>query len=285
MIRLVIDKQGVLNIEQWATPPIVYLDHWALRRFSEDDKLACRFATGLRVRGGTLALSWLNLAEFGNVTSGQQAREAESFLDSNLPRVFFMEVEPFTVIGREDALLAGLAGAPPPADLDLLKAFAQLRPPSSHPLGAHDLFTIMQNPRMARGLEGLGDKVAGRISSLRDEHGTNPAFRSAVARLPALQKVQKATRFLLPELVRTLLIDGRTKVTRNHAIDLMHAVAPVAYCDLVLLDKHWETQVERVRLRLRTAGIAAPLAKVFSGKAKGIDQFLYELAGDAEVAS
>jgi hypothetical protein len=65
----------------------------------------------------------------------------------------------------------------------------------------------------------------------------------------------------------------------------MHAVVPVAYCDLVLLDKHWETQVERVRLRLNKAGISAPIAKIFSGKANGIDRFLYELAGDAEVAS
>jgi hypothetical protein len=36
---------------------------------------------------------------------------------------------------------------------------------------------------------------------------------------------------------------------------------------------------------LNKAGIAAPLAKIFSGKVKGIDRFLYELAGDAEVAS
>ncbi len=285
MIRLSLDEQGSLQVEQWATPPIVYLDHWALRKVSEDDKLAARFASGLQVRNGTLALSWLNLVEFAKVTSAEQAHKAETFLDSNLPRIFSMEVEPSAVISRENAPLSGSPGAPHPGDLDFLKVFAQLRPASLNPLTAHDLFAIMQNPRVAQGIDRLADTVVSRISSLRSEHGTNSNFRSAVARLPAAQKVQKATRFLLPELVRTFLIDRGTKMTRNHAIDLMHAVVRLAYCDLVLLDKHWETQVERVRLRLNKAGVSAPIARVFSGKANGIDGFLRELAGDAIIAS
>lgn len=285
MIRLLLKERCSPRVEQWATPPIIYLDHWALRKLSEDDKLGARFVRGLGLRNGTLALSWLNLVEFGKVKSAEQARKAECFLDSNLPRVFFIEVEPFTVISKENGLFTAGPGAPPPADLEFLKVFAQLKPSSPISLTAQGLFAIMQNPRVAQGFEGLANTVVSRISSLRDEHGTNPDFRSAVARLPRLQKVQKATRFLVPELVRTLLIDRGTKITRNHAIDLMHAVVPLAYCDLVLLDKHWETQVERVRSRLNKAGVCAPIAKVFSGKANGIDRFLCELAGDPIIAS
>jgi hypothetical protein len=78
-------------------------------------------------------------------------------------------------------------------------------------------------------------------------------------------------------MLRTFLVDKRLKITRNHAIDLMHAIVPVAYCDLVLLDKHWQTQVERVRQRFAAVAIPVPMAKVFSERAKGIDQFLSEL--------
>jgi hypothetical protein len=161
----------------------------------------------------------------------------------------------------------------------MLKVFGRLKPAAPTAFTASDLFAVMQNPKLARRLEDLADTVLGRISSLRDEHDTNPLFRSAVDRLPVGGNVQKATRFLFTELVRTLLIDKGTKLTRNHSIDLIHAVVPAAYCDLVLLDKHWETQVERVRLRLERAGISAPVAKVFSGKATGIDRFFQDLGG------
>ena len=77
--------------------------------------------------------------------------------------------------------------------------------------------------------------------------------------------------------MRTLLIDPKTKITRNHAIDLFHAVVPAGYCDLVLLDKHWAAQVDRVRSRLVSAGITVPIAKVFSGKRGGVSRFLNEL--------
>lgn len=285
MIQLSLDKSGLPRVEQWATPPIVYLDHWALRKISEVDELAGRFARDLCLRNGTLALSWLNLVEFGKVASAEQARKAERFIDSNLPRVFFMEVEPFTVIRKENAVLATGPAAPSAADVDFLKVFGQFGPASPDILTAHDLFVVMQRPTVAQGLDGLADKVVSRISLLRNEHATNPNLRSAVSRLPATQRVHRATRFLLPELVRTLLIDRGTQITRNHAIDLMHAVVPLAYCDMVLLDKHWETQVDRVRLRLNTACISAPVAEVFSGKANGIDRFLCELAGGTIRAS
>ena len=88
---------------------------------------------------------------------------------------------------------------------------------------------------------------------------------------------QSTDRFILRELVRTLLIDKGTKMTKNHAIDLLHAVVPLAYCDLVLLDKHWETQVERVRSRFHNAGMSLPMGNIFSAKANGIVRFLCEL--------
>lgn len=85
---------------------------------------------------------------------------------------------------------------------------------------------------------------------------------------------QHGTRYILRELVRPMLLDQAAKVTRNHAIDLLHSVVPVAYCEMVLLDKHWQTQVERMRARFVKATMSFPVAQVFSRKTNGIDQFL-----------
>src|SRR5882762_2611211 len=131
MLSLSISETGSLTATQRDFSPTVYLDHWAVRELSEDEILANRFATALESRGGTLALSWANLVEFGKVVNEKQTRMAESFIESNLPRVFFIEAEPFIVIGREDELLAGGPPAPPHADQEFLKLFVGLKPDSS----------------------------------------------------------------------------------------------------------------------------------------------------------
>jgi hypothetical protein len=277
MIDVTADSQGDLKVGHADVSPTVYLDHWALRTLSADETLGNRLVAALKSRNGTLTISWLNVGEFAKVTSTDQARNAERLVESCLPNVFFMEVEPFKVIGREDKLLAGGTPDTPHADLDLLKAFILLRPDSFQLLTARKLFQVVQGGKLIQGLDGLADTILDRVSALRDELLADPDFRKLVQRLPASTPIQRGTRFVLRELVRSLLIDQRLKLTRNHAIDLLHAIVAVAYCDLVLLDKHWEVQVERMRTRLQAAGVAVPIAQVFSGKAGQIDRFLVTL--------
>ncbi len=274
MINVTINKQGDLEVGQSDVSPTVYLDHWALRRLSEHETLAGRLVAALKSRNGTLAISWLNVGEFAKVTSAEQARKAEKLVESSLPQVFFVEVEPFKVIGREDKLLAGGPRVAPHADLDLLKEFVQLKPKSVQLLTAQELFTVVQGSSLVQGLDDLADAVVGRVCALRDEVENDPDFRKTVQRLPVGIQIQRGTRFVLRELVRSLLIDQRMKITRSHAIDLLHAIVPVAYCDLVLLDKHWEAQVERLRSRLEAAGLPVPIAGVFSGKVNEVERFL-----------
>jgi len=64
MIECTINEKGELVIDQRDVSPTVYLDHWALRKLSEDQTLATRLTAVLESRNGTLALSWVNLAEF-----------------------------------------------------------------------------------------------------------------------------------------------------------------------------------------------------------------------------
>jgi len=97
---------------------MVYLDHWALRKFSGDDALASRLTKTLHDRDGTLALSWLNLGEYARVSDPNQRRAAEQFVEGVLPAVFCINVDLAAVNQRE-----GLRDVLPHADRELALLF------------------------------------------------------------------------------------------------------------------------------------------------------------------
>lgn len=277
MVRLEIDANGILVAVQQDMPPTVYLDHWALRKISEDPQLSRRFIRTLERCGGTLALSWVNLAEYSKVTDHRQGWLAEEFYAQNLPRIFFLDSDPFSVIQREDELLSGRVGMPlaPHADTGLLSIFAKLKPNSPALFTVRELFRTVQGDQLQSSFNKLGDSLAQGIQVLRNSYDLKPQIRSSVARLPSGPVIQRGTRYVLRELARTFLINQDMKITRNHAIDFMHAVVPLAYCEFVLLDKHWEAQARLVRSRLGKSALNVPLAQVYSEKS--IERFFSDL--------
>lgn len=77
--------------------------------------------------------------------------------------------------------------------------------------------------------------------------------------------------------MRELILDTKAPITPNDALDLMHAVNAVDYCDLVLLDKAWEHRVNALHRRIADAGIVMPIARCFSMWNDGIERFLNAL--------
>jgi len=55
----------------------------------------------LKIDGGTLAVSWLNLGEYATVTSRETRRQAERLLERIVPAVFPLDVDPGAVSKRE----------------------------------------------------------------------------------------------------------------------------------------------------------------------------------------
>jgi hypothetical protein len=143
MIKLRGISETGLELVQAAEDPVVYLDHWALCELAKDKNLGARFAGALEARGGTLALSWANLSEFSKVTNKEQAVNTEMFIDSNLPRLFFLESDPFAVCNREDGLLAGGPRVAPHADTGLFGVVAKLKPEGVQPFTSRGLFSVM----------------------------------------------------------------------------------------------------------------------------------------------
>jgi hypothetical protein len=277
VVKLSINANGDLEAGQQAVPPTVYLDHWALRAFSEDQEWASRLTVALSSQEGTLALSWANLAEFTKVTDQRQARLAGTLIEANLPRIFLLEVNPFTVIEREDHLLAGGPPVPPHGDQDFLRALVMLKPRALTLFTAHNLFTAVQRPGSVTRADSMADMFVSRLATMRDEIQGDSTLRAALGRPATTVPIQRGTRFILQELVRALILDKGTKITCNDAFDFFHAVVPVAYCDFVLLDGYWETQVNRVRSRFQASDLPVPMAIVFSRRREGIERFIQQL--------
>jgi hypothetical protein len=270
MLTISIDSDGRLTATQRDFSPTAHLDHWALRELSTTPMLAERFVAALKQRNGTLALSCTNLIEFCNVTDDQQAKQAEELLEASLPHVFFVEMDPFLVQKREDELLRGGPPRPPHEDRELFTALFRLKPQSVSVFTARTLFDGVRSG-IGRQANELADTIVQQVDKLRIEHESDSAFQATLKRPATFQKIQRGTRLVLKELLRGLVLDRSTSLSRNHALDLLHAVVPVAYCDFVMLDKYWEDQVRRMRERLARASIDIPLAQVISKRSGGLE--------------
>lgn len=264
MIEITIDGNGNLTAGQQLASPAVYLDHWALRAVSVDEILGARLTRVLEARGGTLLLSWANIAEFPSLDE-EAARRSESFIEAQLPRLFFLELNPFEVIEREKRLMAGGPPVPPHADLDLLRLVVGLRPSGVQPITCIGMLAEVSGAQQ-ESTERMKAVFVERVGSLRAEYLEDADFRVLVDCPLRGQAAPRGTAIVLREVVGGLLRDKSTPITPNDALDFFHTIVPVAYADFALLDGRWRDQVDRLHVRLKRIGVAFPLATVFSGR-------------------
>jgi len=247
---------------------MVYLDHWALRKFSGDDGLASRLTKALHDRDGTLALSWLNLGEYARVSDPDQRRAAEQF-EGILPAVFCIDVDLAAVNQRE-----GVRDPLPHADRNLALLFVNAGKQGLKAFTALGLFDQLNNDSVARTKDRLAAVIQRRLESLRRTHSEDEVFRKAVlhASHPEAIRATTRTRAIVRTLAATFFPDLKRIITPNDAIDFLHAAIPVTYCDVVLLDGSTADLVERARRKLDTTEIR--MATVFPGRGDGLERFL-----------
>jgi hypothetical protein len=85
------------------------------------------------------------------------------------------------------------------------------------------------------------------------------------------QEAATSTLAITRALAATFFPDLQRVIKVNDAIDFLHAVVPVVFCDAVLLDGATWDAVERVR-RLGLPGVK--MAATFSGRGDGIEGFI-----------
>jgi len=274
------DAAGNLASKQEFKRPVVYLDHWAVRDFAADPVLAARFTSALKVAHGTWAVSLLNLMEFIQLTDQGQAAQFEELLEQALPDLFFIDFQAFGVMEREREL-AMRQGRPRPApygDPELLGVFADIRPDTPRPFTAKALATVIvkHRNRLASGLERFQNTIVERIELMRGQMKADAELEQRVKGSHQAAKAQRTWLFVR-ELLGSLLLDRDKNLTRNDAMDLFHAIVPVAYCDFVLLDGQWEHRVRVTRDRLVAHKIGLTPAEVFSKRHGGLEHFLQRL--------
>src|SRR5260370_29332083 len=83
------------DVQLGLRPPLVYLDHWAVREISKDPARRDHFLETFR-DPGTLMLSILNILEMGR-NSGESYRNIRALLDGPGPSSLLSDLHPDTV--------------------------------------------------------------------------------------------------------------------------------------------------------------------------------------------
>lgn len=265
MINLTVNSEGQIVASQQTESPSVYLDHWAMMDIAQDEKLAERFVKTIHRRKGTLELSYLNLLEFSEVTDTHQINSAESFLEKVYPRFGFIEVNPGTVVQRENRLMQTNEKVAPHADLKFLEFFVKSRK-TLDPLNPKGIFSFSNENRLQLAemcntfLLELKDKV----EAMRIKAKTDPKYNARIHAIPKGEPIQQATRYIYEDIVHYLIRDNINLSNPNNWRDLLHTIVPVAYCDFVVLDQAWANIAVQTVNRLRRTGQIAEMATVFS---------------------
>lgn len=254
---------GEPTITQENFSPCVYLDHWALRNLSQDTASSDRFTKGLKDRGGTLSLSWLNLVEFTGVTDNRQIDMADRLVEQIAPNIVFIALDPWLVISNEDAAIKKNLRHGDWLDKLIFEAFVNMPRDGLSPISTRGLFR--QYTPGTRLTENLAATFLEKIQKAREQYSTDKNAQRMVNKPPKGSHIYPATRFLIPELLRVLIKNPAQKLTINDASDFLHSVVPLAYCNYVLLDAHWATQAKAAADRLRKVGHVEKIALTFSG--------------------
>lgn len=250
---------GHPTIESSISGPAVYLDHWALRRLSEDQEASERVRESLVAQGGTLCLSFANQAEFVKVNSKSSQTAAEDLIGRFMPHLFVLEFNPWVVVEREDAWMAGDRSRLPHLDVESVNVwFEVIGPGPAVRLGLGPIFQDLEEATQA--IAGMKELYRTKVEERRSEYREDRELRRLFHRPAPTEKTPYLTRYLIPEVLRPQL-DRSGDVDPNDALDFLHTVVPVAYCDLVVLDRDWADRAQRAIRRLRDAGHTSPLAE------------------------
>jgi hypothetical protein len=223
-------------------PPLVYLDHWALRRLSRRDNLGERklFLDAFKERG-TLMFSPMNMVELAG-NSGDSMQEMRGFLDDLANNWLLSELDPETA---HEALRRGV---PQPecfmVPKDVFRVFLQesQKPrPGSFLLGAtlgfveSEQFKAMLERREAT-LKGLLELLEKRREALRD------------GRLPSAPRGPKGWPLWILDSLMAYLAKEKKKLSINDVRDLFHAVLPLTFGQVVTLDGAWASLASKLKL-------------------------------------
>lgn len=263
-----------VRVRQSFESPTVYLDHWAVRKFSDDLSLQDQLVATLLTQRGTLLVSNISLAEFAREDDRRHVVAAESFLERLLPHIYLTDFAFDKLQEQESQERDNARRFWPPADLPQLKLFAER---AQHaPLGftMHGFMSLARDNRVT--LEAATKQMVSMIRSGLNAARMDPSYVRAARNLrPTARRTR--TFVIMAELLREFVLNPNLTLSDNDAIDLLHAAIPVNCCDFVLLDGAWTDRVWKLEERVRRASTVMPIAKCYSSRRNGVARFLGDL--------
>jgi hypothetical protein len=273
---------GMLQVRQSFDFPAVYLDHWAVRRFSSDEEEGRRFLHALKASGGALVVSHTNLAELTGPEDPRHADEAAAFFESVLPNIYFAMFDVQQAINQEKQPRDLSIRLKAPPDLELLMTVGRERPDDFRPFTIANIVRVIAKHRDRLGTtwHESNQDLADHINQVRRNPETVRQAKNFSGHPPHVP-----TLAVMQELLRPVFLDETLSIDRNDAGDIHHAVLSIVYCDYALLDGKWENLHERMKRRFAELGVTIRTARVFSARRQGVERFLKALGGAASPAS
>lgn len=267
---------GNVCIRQTLSSPMVYLDHWAVRRFSDDEALAARFIAALHAAQGTWLFSHVNLSEFTAMRDVPTARRVEALIQRAFPYFYVLDTVRDTPYFREDQV-ERLGPPDTPDEHWMLRDLASRAVITEGTFNAHRFISdaIDHADELLPIFEEMKREIADHIRAFRQAVFTN---HDRMALVPGghmrLIDIFKA------ELVVEPAGQANQHFRDNDAVDFVHALPSCQLCDMVLLDTAWCHKVALATRRIRNAGIDGKIAACYSPSS--IDEFLAALEAERE---
>jgi hypothetical protein len=254
--------------------PTVYLDHWAIRLFSDAPALQDRLVSALVTKRETLLISTVSMAELGSASDPRHIFDAEAFLERCLPHLFLTDFRLDKLRAREMNEGTNATRFWPTADLAQLKLFGE------RSQAAGQEFTMRGFAQMAyehrSPINELMRSNARKMIEAVDKARSDPDYVRKARDAP-LSESRTRMMLIMGELLRGFILDPNLTMSENDAVDLVHAAIPLNCCDYVLLDGPWAERVAKMKLRLDKSAMVMPIAKCFSRRNDGITAFLTDL--------
>ena len=254
--------------------PAVYLDTFAIREIADSDELSARFVRALTLSGGTWLLASLSMGEFARFADPRHVERAERLLAQVVPRIYLFRSEPDVDREARGETDLSMRSLPRSEERNMDYFSRRWAREQTFPDTFRGMFRLVYERRDE--MMAILDDVAGKVVANLSRHRQHDDYRrNAKEALPHPGRTRQ--RIISGDLLRELVLDTNAPISTNDALDLMHAVDAVDYCDLVLLDKAWERRVNALRGRIDVAGIDMPVATCYSKRDGGIERFITAL--------
>ena len=219
-------------------PPLIYLDHWALRCLSSNGSFRERFIECFK-KYGTLLFSWTNVLEVSE-NSGASLDAIQSFLSEIGEQWFPIEWNAFEVIRQEESFTSG------DNNPFLASGFLEAYYPyiSDGPLSLSTVCDLTQDSE-------INSVCRQHLEYVKAEtRKTLIYWRSEDPKSGDVSKHFDPNRptVYMVEGFRQLIQKETFNIHENDAIDFLHATVPIAYGDFVLLDKRWADLARKLKL-------------------------------------